>query len=120
MDEMLGYPSSDPHGDPIPDNRGAMKPTAPQSQSLADAARGNYRLIRVDDSDTPLLDWLGRHFLRPGCEFTVSERDPVCITPSTGISPLPHNHPPRDFVEQRCKTTFRISLQLCPPVLIHG
>lgn len=77
MDEMLGYPSSDPHGDPIPDHQGVVQGAAKTTHPLSTASCGNYRLVRVDDSDSPLLHWLDRHSLHPGSEFSVTASDQV-------------------------------------------
>ncbi len=88
MDEMLGYPSRDPHGDPIPDAAGKIQAATQPTQPLSLADCGEYRLIRVDDSDAPLLNWLDHHALRPGCEFSITRRDRVAgvleISPGAG------------------------------------
>jgi len=75
MDEMLGHPSHDPHGDPIPDEFGTIPGNANGSESLATVVPGSYRFLRVDDSDIPLLNWLREHRLLPGCTFEVSDQD---------------------------------------------
>ncbi|MCB1229439.1 MAG: metal-dependent transcriptional regulator [Verrucomicrobiae bacterium] len=76
MDEMLGHPSHDPHGDPIPDPLGNFADDQ-TLLPLSDAASGAFRVVRVSDSDPAFLDWLREHRLQPGCEFELSERDPV-------------------------------------------
>ena len=75
MDEMLGHPSHDPHGDPIPDEFGTIPGDANGTGSLAAAEPGSYRFLRVDDSDTALLNWLAENRLLPGCSFEVSDRN---------------------------------------------
>src|SRR5256714_5699083 len=48
MDDVLGHPSVDPHGDPIPTARGKL--AVPRRQSLADCpAHKPYRIARVID-----------------------------------------------------------------------
>lgn len=76
MDEMLGHPEHDPHGDPIPDARGQYAAEG-NSRPLSLAGPGRFRLVRVDDSDAGLLDWLRAHRLRPGGEYEMLARDPV-------------------------------------------
>ena len=76
MDEMLGFPSHDPHGDPIPDREGNVA-TQEALLPLSDAGPGKYRIVRVSDSDSGFLDWLRDHRLLPGSEFEIQEHDPV-------------------------------------------
>ncbi len=73
MDEMLGFPSHDPHGDPIPDPDGRF--VEHPAQRLCDVAAGCYRILRVDDSDGDFLDWLGSKHLHPGAEIELLESD---------------------------------------------
>ncbi len=75
MDEMLGRPSHDPHGDPIPDASG--KVAEPGGRSLADADPGRWRVARVGDGDNALLDWLREHGLVPGAALELAGRDKV-------------------------------------------
>ncbi len=74
MDEMMGYPTEDPHGDPIP-VAGAEIP-ASQTRKLSDVPSGNYQLSRVNDQDPEFLDWLSASGLRPGTRFAVTSHDP--------------------------------------------
>ena len=73
IDEMLGRPSHDPHGDPIPDARGVLAKDA--LHALGDCPPGVYRLVRVSRDDTTLLQWLDRQGLTPGVEFEITGRD---------------------------------------------
>jgi DtxR family Mn-dependent transcriptional regulator len=57
MDAFLGYPNSDPHGDPIPRADGSLD--APSTQSLAACAEGErFRLVRVVDQSPEFLRYL--------------------------------------------------------------
>jgi DtxR family transcriptional regulator, Mn-dependent transcriptional regulator len=57
MDSFLGYPNSDPHGDPIPRADGSLQ--APATQPLAACAEGdNFRLVRVVDQSPEFLRYL--------------------------------------------------------------
>ena len=52
IDDELGRPARDPHGDPIPTRDGAI--TVPQAALLADAPAGG-RVVRISDRDPALL-----------------------------------------------------------------
>lgn len=86
MDEMLGFPSQDPHGHPIPDDLGHM--TGQEARPLSQAAEGRYLVVRVDDSDPGFLDWLRQHHLQPGAGFERLAGDPLAgvieLVPLTG------------------------------------
>ncbi len=57
IDELLGYPATDPHGDPIPKADGTVE--VPQSRALADCPVGNqFRLVRVLDQSSEFLRYL--------------------------------------------------------------
>ena len=74
MDDMLGRPEVDPHGDPIPDSEGQVKPQ--ESQTLMTCPIGApVTVTRVVDQDSGFLRFLDRHHLRPGAAIQVEERD---------------------------------------------
>lgn len=73
IDEMLGHPTADPHGAPIPDAQGRMPKQA--GISLAGAAPGSYQLVQVEESDAELLAWLADHGLRPGARFELVDHN---------------------------------------------
>lgn len=73
IDEMLGRPSYDPHGDPIPDAHGVLRADA--LRVLGDCEPGAYQLVRVSRDDAELLQWLQKRGLTPGVGFTVIGRD---------------------------------------------
>jgi DtxR family transcriptional regulator, Mn-dependent transcriptional regulator len=73
IDEMLGRPSHDPHGDPIPNASGVLATEA--LRDLSECPTGIYRLIRVSRDDPSLLQWLHQQGLVPGAEFEVSASD---------------------------------------------
>jgi len=75
MDEMLGRPEVDPHGDPIPNADGQVKPQ--ESQTLMTCPIGApVRVTRVVDQDSAFLRFVDRHYLKPGAAIQVEERDP--------------------------------------------
>jgi len=74
IDEMLGRPEVDPHGDPIPSAEGRMpKPeyldllTAPEETRLV--------ITRVADQDPEFLRFVELHELMPGHNVTIETRD---------------------------------------------
>jgi DtxR family Mn-dependent transcriptional regulator len=74
MDEMLGRPEVDPHGDPIPNADGHVK--VQEAQSLMTCPIGEpVTVTRVVDQDSAFLRFLDRHHLKPGAAIQVEERD---------------------------------------------
>ena len=74
MDEMLGYPSADPHGDPIPDIHGVVEEVV--LPSLLDCDLGTpLRVARVGDQNRDFLQLLERKGLKPGSGLSVQGRD---------------------------------------------
>jgi DtxR family Mn-dependent transcriptional regulator len=75
IDAALGYPTHDPHGDPIPDS--ALRIAAPASRSLADLDPGDTAVVaRVPDSDPELLRYLASLGLVPAEEVTIVDQAP--------------------------------------------
>jgi DtxR family Mn-dependent transcriptional regulator len=74
MDQVLGRPSVDPHGDPIPSAKGKVDES--RHGSLADCPlnRG-YRIARIIDQDPAFLQFVDRCGLTPGVNVTVEVRD---------------------------------------------
>jgi DtxR family transcriptional regulator, Mn-dependent transcriptional regulator len=75
IDEMLGRPASDPHGDPIPTARGEF--VAPHAhESLIACPLGALRVVaRVTDQRADFLRLVGAHGLMPGRRVVVRARD---------------------------------------------
>lgn len=73
IDEMLGRPAYDPHGDPIPDATGAMRED--RSRALLDSSPGACRLVRVSRDEPEFLQWLQKSKLRPGADLEVIGHD---------------------------------------------
>lgn len=74
MDEMLGRPEVDPHGDPIPDAEGVVKPQAAQSL-LTCPLHTRVTIMRVIDQDKSFLRFIESHDLKPGEAIEVEDRD---------------------------------------------
>jgi DtxR family Mn-dependent transcriptional regulator len=79
MDEMLGYPSVDPHGDPIPDVHGEVEEIALPSL-LACELDTVVRVARVGDQSREFLQLLERRGLKPGSLLRVLNRDEAADT----------------------------------------
>ncbi len=75
MDSILGYPTVDPHGDPIPSREGTIAPV-PATRLLDLDAGDIARVSRVSDRDPDQLRYLGELGLFPGVEVRVTEKLP--------------------------------------------
>jgi DtxR family Mn-dependent transcriptional regulator len=76
IDELLGHPATDPHGDPIPTSKGHFH--EPRRMSLADCPIGKpQRIVRVLDQDPEFLQFIERQGLMPGSTITVGSREPA-------------------------------------------
>lgn len=74
MDEMLGYPEVDPHGDPIPTAAGQVLES--EAVDLLSCELGvPLEVIRVMDQDTEFLRLVEREGLMPGSSLQVQGRD---------------------------------------------
>lgn len=74
MDEMLGYPSADPHGDPIPDVHGVVEDVVLPSLLICEVGVP-LRLARVGDQSPEFLKLLEKRDLKPGSPIQVEGRD---------------------------------------------
>ncbi len=76
IDEMLGRPAVDPHGDPIPTAEGTI--ARPNHIDLATAPVGvRLTVERVTDQDGDFLRFIEERRLMPGSEITIDRRDPA-------------------------------------------
>lgn len=73
IDEMLGRPAFDPHGDPIPTAEGHFE-EAPGSSLLHCSVGEPLRVVRVLDQQAEFLRLLERDGLTPGSEVSVRRR----------------------------------------------
>ena len=75
MAAVLGHPSVDPHGDPIPDVDGAIH--EPASTPISELPEGMpVELRRVDESDPERLRYIASIGLQPGVRVLVVDRQP--------------------------------------------
>ncbi len=97
MDELLGFPSMDPHGSPIPDKEGVIKPR--NLILLADVAQGSsVRICALKDSSQEFLHYLNRQEIKLGTvieilrieafdkSIKVAKNDGVAFTLSHDVS----------------------------------
>ncbi len=70
LDEFLGYPTVDPHGDPIPDSKGKIKLLPLVS---LDQVKTGYqgKITAVKDSDSNLLKYLDKIGAKPGVKIKI-------------------------------------------------
>lgn len=74
MDEMLGRPTHDPHGDPIPDAQGAI--AARHLETLLTCPLATpLRVTRIVDQDPAFLRFVESNDLKPGQAIEVESRD---------------------------------------------
>ena len=74
MDEMLGHPTRDPHGDPIPDAHGSV-PARHLDNLLTCPLSTPLRVTRVADQDPAFLRFIESSGLKPGEAIEVESRD---------------------------------------------
>lgn len=91
VDALLGHPTVDPHGDPIP-SKGGVVPARP-AQPLSELEPGQDAVVRrVSDDDADRLRYLALLGLFPGTRVRLRERAPyggplrIEVRGSTGIS----------------------------------
>src|SRR5580693_8257343 len=76
MDALLGHPTADPHGDPIPTAKGHLH--EPRRMNLADCAVDQpQQVARILDQDAEFLQFAERNGLVPGSVVTVVKREPA-------------------------------------------
>ncbi|MBM7825254.1 DtxR family Mn-dependent transcriptional regulator [Arcanobacterium pluranimalium] len=82
IDERLGFPHRDPHGDPIPRADGTTHPV--RTENLAQQCAGSQAMVvRVADHDPELLTYVAEIGLVPGTSFEVTS-----VSSSLGLMSL--------------------------------
>ncbi|TGE28712.1 metal-dependent transcriptional regulator [Hymenobacter metallicola] len=73
LDEFLGFPQTDPHGDPIPTEEGAI--LRPQNRLVADLLPGDFgTLVAVKNTSVPFLQYLDKVGLCLGASVEVLDK----------------------------------------------
>lgn len=73
LDKFLGYPTMDPHGDPIPDENGEIK-QSPQMALYEFEENRMGIVVKVPDTDPSLLRHLDKIGMRLGSKIKVLEK----------------------------------------------
>src|SRR5262249_34935342 len=76
IDEMLGRPTRDPHGDPIPSADGAVAHRQLENL-LTCPVHTPLRVTRIAGQDPAFLRFIEQSNLKPGQALTVETRDPA-------------------------------------------
>lgn len=88
IDALLGRPSVDPHGDPIPSAKGTLAQS--KCASLAAAAPGStIRIARIMDQAPQFLQFLDKAGLHPGAVVTIEGKEPAAESISLKIADQP-------------------------------
>ena len=74
IDDMLGRPTHDPHGDPIPTAEGTITPRH-LDNLLTCPMRTPLRVTRITDQDPAFLRFIENTHLKPGQRIEVEARD---------------------------------------------
>ena len=74
LDAFLGFPAADPHGDPIPDEKGMIKKI--EKQLLSDVIlEKEFHCIGVKDSSAEFLKYLNKQKIALGSKLKIIERE---------------------------------------------
>jgi DtxR family Mn-dependent transcriptional regulator len=93
LSEKLGHPNFDPHGDPIPDEKGKIQKS--NFIKLSEAKiKSNYKIMGVTDHSTTFLKYLEKHQLIIGASITIKTIEEfdnsiilICQKKEVSISP---------------------------------
>lgn len=100
IDTLLGHPTRDPHGDPIPDSSGHI--SFPQTVPLSQCEPGETVMLeRINDEDPRLLRYLHGHGFVPGARLKVEEGAPLLRGGERERGGCRFRQPARDGRERR-------------------
>lgn len=74
LDALLGHPTSDPHGDPIPTRQGKLDSQVYATLATCVVAKP-LRIVRVTEQSGEFLQFAEQHGLRPGTRVRVTDRN---------------------------------------------
>lgn len=98
MDEILGYPTVDPHGSPIPDAQGRMQEFSYQPLSACKVGQ-EVQLTALTNSSAEFLEFLNGRSLKLGLHLKIHSRE--AYDQSMVISY--ENHPAETLSEKVCE-----------------
>ncbi|WP_454972529.1 metal-dependent transcriptional regulator [Corynebacterium propinquum] len=108
IDELLNFPTRDPHGDPIPSADGRVEDLG--VMSLAECTPGMPVIIeQVNDEDPELLRYLAAHGIAPGSK--------VCVT-SPSVAGLVHVQVLTPIVEESIGDPVALAIKAAADVKI--
>lgn len=96
IDEYLGHPATDPHGDPIPTAEGQMRGTRSQTIPLSNCvSKSRIRVARVTNQQPEFLRYLAENGLALGATAIVEENSAEAgiITARVGRRLVSLGHP---------------------------
>jgi len=87
--KIIGNPSYDPHGDPIPRKNGSMPQLLGKPLILFEVG-SKIKLTRITKQDSDVLIYLAKHELKPGEIFRIEARAPFegPVTLNQGKKPI--------------------------------
>lgn len=88
LDEYLGFPSIDPHGDPIPNQMGVIKKTEKQLLSEVELHL-SFHCVGVKDSSTEFLKYLDKQKIALGSLVKVIDKEDFDYTLTVEIDGKP-------------------------------
>lgn len=73
LDAFLNYPSTDPHGDPIPDKHGQLQV---RKQMMLEGVEKNYKgkVVCLRDDSSSFLKYMDKLGIRPGVDIHVLDK----------------------------------------------
>lgn len=74
IDAFLGHPTTDPHGDPIPDDAGNLAEDAAATLTTC-ALNKPLRVTRITDQSADFLEFVQKNGLKPGTRLRVVRRE---------------------------------------------
>jgi DtxR family transcriptional regulator, Mn-dependent transcriptional regulator len=77
IDALLGHPSADPHGDPIPGPKGRLAESGAKTTLATCAPQRPLRVVRISDQTPEFLEFIQKSGLKPGARLRVAKRDPA-------------------------------------------
>ena len=73
LEEYLGFPEFDPHGDPIPDKNGRIAATYYRLLSSAEEGK-DYMVAKVNDASTEILQYLSKIGLKLNTNINLNKK----------------------------------------------
>ena len=101
IDEFLGKPQFDPHGDPIPESDGDMRGDTDSAIQLAECSpTASVRVVRVTNQDPAFLRYLSESGIDLGIQAQVKEnnREAGVISIDIGENAVAMGHPAAEQV----------------------